>query len=99
MPPLPGGYAFVATDSLRFRGSDGLWSVGALGPGDSETVRVTAALLSTGPRAYRGQVLRRSWRRRKPIDYLASLVHSPADDPMVHYEGAMYEERAALPWY
>jgi uncharacterized repeat protein (TIGR01451 family) len=97
--PLPGGYAFVSADDPRFVGGTGLWSVGSLQPGAGSTVQVTALLLPTGPRDYRGEVLRRSGRRRTPIDYLAPLVYSPEDDPMVRYEGALYEARVALPHY
>ena len=97
--PLPTGYAFVSADDQRFAGSTGIWSVGALGPGDSCSVRVTALLRPTGSHCYRGQVLRRSGRRRNPIDYLAPFIYSPEDDSMVQYEGALYGARAALPHY
>jgi len=97
--PLPAGYGFIAADSARFCRGGGLWSVGALGPGERATIRITAVLLPTGARDYQAQVLRRSHRQRAPIDYLAPLVYSPADDPMVHYEGALYLERTSLPWY
>ena len=97
--PLPGGYGFVDVDSECYHRNSGVWTVGALGPGDSESVRLCAVLLPTGPRDFRGQVLRRSGRRRNPIDYMAPVVWSPADDPMVHLEGALYNARASLPWY
>ena len=97
--PLPGGYGFVAVDSECYRRNSGIWSVGALGPGDRESIRLCAVLLPTGPRDFRGQVLRRSGRRRSPIDYMAPLVWSPADDPVVHFEGALYRARTSLPWY
>ena len=97
--PLPAGYGFIAADSVRFDGGTGIWSLSALGPGDSVSVRVTAVLRPTGSRVYAGQVLRRSARRRVPIDYMAPLVYSPADDPMLQFEGALYAARTSLPWY
>ena len=92
-------YAFVSANDPRFIGGTGLWSVGSLQAGAGSTVQVTALLLPTGPRNYRGEVLRRSGRRRAPIDYLALLVYSPEDDPMVQFQGALYHACVALPYY
>ena len=97
--PLPTGYAFVAASDPRFAGNTGVWSVGSIQPGADSVVRVTALKLPTGSPTYRAQVLRRSGRRRRPIDYLAPMVCSPVDDPMVKYEGALVRERTTLPRY
>ena len=31
--------------------------------------------------------------------FLHATVWSPADDPVVHIEGALYRARTSLPWY
>ena len=76
-----------------------MWSVGSLQPGAERVVRVTALMLPTGSLAYRAQVVRRSARRRAPVDYFAPVVCSPEDDPMVKVEGVLFRARTKLPHY
>ena len=97
--PLPTGYSLVAANDPRFEKCTGTWSVGSIQPGAESVVQVTALKLPTGSLTYRAQVLRRSGRRRRPVDYLAPMVCSPIDDPLVTYEDAFCRERTTLPHY
>ena len=74
--PLPSGYDFVVADDPDFDGGSGWWTVGVLGEGEVRCVRITALPLAVGDHLLFAQVVRRSGRRRVPIDYHADLVYS-----------------------
>ena len=97
--PLPSGYEFVEADDVAYDAGTGLWAVSVVPQGGVRRVSLTALIRAEGHRLLYAQVIRRSGRRRVPIDYHAPLVYSPASDPSEERMGALFRKRGALPHY